>query len=106
MRIRKRARVHRMKKMRGIQYKGFKIGMFNNGYYGFRYEYKLYPLGPQSLRLTGWRNKFYKVIHDASSTNSKKMALWFAKCHVKGMVKPELPWRGHDFVYNLNTRDK
>lgn len=97
-------KIPRMIKMRSIRYKGFKITLFNNRIYGFRYEYKLYPLGPTSLRLTKCGNKFHKVIHDSTSTSRKKVALWYAKGHVETLARPELPWRGNEFVREMNTR--
>lgn len=52
-----------MRKMNSFKYRGFKVTIWDNHIYGFRYEWKIEPLTPSLLRMCGMK----KILHDPTS---------------------------------------
>lgn len=86
----------RVRKMRSFQWRGFKVTLINNHAYSFRYEYRVEPLGPSSLRLTRTkRNRYYnRVIYDPTSMPRWRTSIEDGKQRVNELKSPFYlcPW--------------
>lgn len=81
-------RIRRMRGMRGFVWRGFKVTLYNNHSYDFRFEWKMVPLGSSMLRLTKWNGKYHKLMHDPTSMRFLSGAKDGAKEHINEMRSP------------------
>jgi hypothetical protein len=79
--------VRKMRKMRGFLYHGFRIFIFNNHYYSFRYEWQINPVSSTSKRLL-MRNGINKQINDPTSMPTSKPTVYYAKMQVRELKNP------------------
>lgn len=75
-------------KMRSITWRGFRITIWNNHVYGFRYEYTIEPLGMTSKRLTIHRGKMIPIIYDPTSMPNIQATILYAKIAIDELRTP------------------
>lgn len=79
--------------LQSFTYLGFKVELWNNKAWSFRYEWKLRPITKTALHLTKRDGKFHKVIHDPTSMPTRKGAMLYAKQAVEYCYPAQTPWR-------------
>lgn len=91
------SRPRKMRKMRGFQWRGFKVELYNNHYWSFRFEWQLRPLSQAAKNAVTYKGCVSKVIHDPTSMPSLKPTIYYAKGEVDMLL--ELwrlkKWREH-----------
>lgn len=81
-------RVRKVVAFRSFTYRGFKITIVNNKAYSFKYEWRVSPIGPTSLRLTRRKGKFHRIIYDPTSMPNIKATIEYARIQVHELRRP------------------